>query len=61
MISFPDDQNTMYLSLVTDEFNIIITNDVGNSSKDFNYFLFDQQKAKDFVNNTNALRESAQR
>ena len=51
----------MYLSLVTDEFNIIITNDVGNSSKDFNYFLFDQQKAKDFVNNTNALRESAQR
>lgn len=61
MISFPDDQNTMYLSLVTNEFNIIITNDEGNNSKDFNYFLFDHQKAKNFVNNTNALRDSALR
>lgn len=61
MISFPDNENTMYLSLVTDAFNIIVTNDAEQNSKDFNYFLFDHQKAKNFVNNTNALRESALR
>ncbi|NMM41026.1 PKD domain-containing protein [Pseudoalteromonas arctica] len=61
MISFPDNENTMYLSLVTDALNIIVTNDAGQNSKDFNYFLFDHQKAKNFVNNTNALRESALR
>ena len=51
----------MYLSLVTDAFNIIVTNDVENEHKDFNYFLFDLNKAKDFIYNSNALRESAYR
>lgn len=59
MISFPDDQNTMYLSLVTDAFNIIVTNDAERGGKDFNYLLFDLQKAKDFVRNSNLLQDRA--
>lgn len=61
MISFPDDQNTLYLSLVTDGFNIIVTNDAERGDKDFNYFLFDHQKAQNFVDNINSLRASALR
>lgn len=61
MISFLDNENTMYLSLVTDSFNIMVTNDAENRSKDFNYILFDYQKAHDFVRNTNALRQSSGR
>ncbi|WP_462146774.1 PKD domain-containing protein [Pseudoalteromonas gelatinilytica] len=61
VINLSNTENTMYLSLVTDAFNIIVTHDVENESKDFNYFLFDFNKAKDFINNSNALRESAYR
>ena len=61
LINLSNTENTMYLSLVTDAFNIIVTNDIENEHKDFNYFLFDLNKAKDFINNSNALRESAYR
>ncbi|EWH06665.1 hypothetical protein AT00_10395 [Pseudoalteromonas lipolytica SCSIO 04301] len=53
--------NSLFLSLVTDAFNIVVTNVDENDTRDFNYFLFEHQKAIDFVQNANVFQESSTR
>lgn len=52
------DGNSLYIPLATSGFASVVTDDVENASKDFNYFFFDFEQAETFVKAVNDLRRS---
>lgn len=53
-----NDGNSLYIPLATSDFASVVTDDVENNSRDFNYFFFDFEQAETFVKAINELRSS---